>query len=55
MEPLCFFAVFSDDYRETENGIDLINVRTEIPLIPLSPDQSGVLPHGLTLTYPDRG
>ena len=49
MQPLCFFAVFADDYRETENGMDLFNVRTELPLIPLSPDQRGVSPHRMTL------
>ena len=49
MEPICFWAVFADDYRHGQGGTDLINGHNQVTLIPLEANQSGVTFHRMTL------
>jgi hypothetical protein len=49
MEPICFWAVFADDFKYGQDGIELINVHNQVTLIPLEPDQTGVKFHRMTL------
>lgn len=40
MDPVCFYAVFAEEARRQQNGVDLLNVANQITLLPLTPSRT---------------
>ena len=38
MDPVCFYAVFAEEARRQQNGVDLLNVHNQRVIVPLDPD-----------------